>query len=414
MKIFRQMINRVVLRKEDTRSSKAKMQDALTIIPRAEHALSRNDISPSALKVLYRLHNAGYEAFLVGGGVRDVLLDKHPKDFDIATNALPEEVRKLFSNSMLIGRRFRLAHVRFGREIVEVATFRGHEGTGLRHVHADHGMIMRDNVYGNLEDDATRRDFTVNALYYNIADFSIVDYVDGMKDLESRLLRMIGDPNERYREDPVRMLRAVRLAAKLDLTIETKTADAINRHRALLDNVPAARLYDEVVKIAMGGKTVATIPMLQKYELFEELFPLTHVSLSSVDAGPCQRIIDAAMSGADQRYAAGKTLNPAFFFAVMGWIPFQQELSKICATGTSLYPAIALAVTSVLKAQQKVVAVPRRITSMVREIWVMQYHLVQTRRRRIFHTVNIIDNRKIGNVVVKRIHHEITARCIIF
>ena len=193
------------------------------IIPRAEHCISRDNIDDNALKVLYRLHKAGYRALLVGGGVRDLLMNHVPKDFDIATDAHPEQVKKLFSNCRLIGRRFRLAHIFFGREIIEVATFRAsHEGDDPDRVQDDAGRILRDNVYGDIEDDVWRRDFTVNALYYDIADFSVVDYTGAMEDLQKRQLKLIGDPETRYREDPVRMLRAVRFAAKLDFSIHCK------------------------------------------------------------------------------------------------------------------------------------------------------------------------------------------------
>ncbi|HEX7769565.1 MAG TPA: polynucleotide adenylyltransferase PcnB, partial [Dokdonella sp.] len=197
---------------------------AFHVIPRAQHTLSRKSISSGALRVLYRLHEAGFRACLVGGAVRDLLLGGHPKDFDIATNATPEEVRALFRNCRLIGRRFRLAHVVFGREIVEVATFRGGADDGSGDRHLVDGRLVRDNVYGSIEEDAIRRDFTVNALYYDIADFSVLDAVGGMQDLQQRVLRLIGDPVQRYREDPVRMLRAARLAAKLDFQIAPETA----------------------------------------------------------------------------------------------------------------------------------------------------------------------------------------------
>ncbi len=225
------------------------------IISRAAHSVSREEISESALKVLYRLNKAGYQAFLVGGCVRDALLGLHPKDFDVATDATPDEVRDLFSNCRLIGRRFRLAHVRFGREVIEVATFRAaavHEHDDVAHDHE--GRILRDNVYGTLEEDVWRRDFTCNALYYNIDDFSIWDYVDGVRDVDQRRLVLIGDADKRVREDPVRMLRAVRFAAKLDFTIEESAGRAIRSNVALLTNVPSARLFDEFLKLFGGGR----------------------------------------------------------------------------------------------------------------------------------------------------------------
>ena len=212
--------------------------------------------------MLYRLHNAGYEAYLVGGAVRDLLLGHRPKDFDIATDAKPEEVKHLFRNCRLIGRRFRLAHVFFGREIIEVATFRGGEPAESSDHQSDEGMILRDNVYGSLEEDALRRDFTVNALYYNIADFSIVDYWGGVADLDAGLLRLLGDPETRYREDPVRMLRAARFAAKLDFEIEKETAKPILELGGLLDGVPDARLFDEILKLLMAGQAHVSFRIL--------------------------------------------------------------------------------------------------------------------------------------------------------
>ncbi|HET7924163.1 MAG TPA: polynucleotide adenylyltransferase PcnB, partial [Rhodanobacteraceae bacterium] len=229
------------------------------IVPRSEHNISRANISPNALKVLYRLKSAGFEAFLVGGGVRDLLLDRHPKDFDVVTNADPDQIQELFRNCRLIGRRFRLAHVRFGRDIVEVATFRAANVVDPEdddRAHSDSGRILRDNVYGTIDEDVWRRDFTVNALYYNITDFSISDYVNGVDDVRSRTLRLIGDPEKRYREDPVRMLRAVRFAAKLDFTLAPETAAPIASLGHLIKDVPPARLFDELLKLFQSGHAV--------------------------------------------------------------------------------------------------------------------------------------------------------------
>ena len=225
------------------------------IVPRAEHGISRANISENSLKVLYRLRNAGFGAFLVGGGVRDLLLGRHPKDFDVVTDAHPEQIKQLFRNARLIGRRFRLAHVRFGRDIVEVATFRaaanGDTDSGADdRAHSESGRILRDNVYGTIEEDIWRRDFTINALYYNIADFSVWDFTTGFEDIRTRTLRLIGDPERRYREDPVRMLRAVRFAAKLGLTIAPESAEPIFALGAHLRDVPAARLTRELAAAA--------------------------------------------------------------------------------------------------------------------------------------------------------------------
>jgi poly(A) polymerase len=226
------------------------------IIPRSEHNLSRSNVSSNALKVLYRLRNSGFQAFIVGGGVRDLLLGRHPKDFDVVTDALPEQIEDLFGNCRLIGRRFRLAHVRFGRDIVEVATFRATAAEPEdERAHSDSGRILRDNVYGSIGEDVWRRDFTVNALYYTIADFSVWDYVGGLADVQSRTLRLIGDPETRYREDPVRMLRVVRFAAKLDFSIAPEAEEPLSRLGKQLRDVPPARLFDEQSTVSPPGPT---------------------------------------------------------------------------------------------------------------------------------------------------------------
>ena len=237
-----------MLSREESEAEQAVARPQVTVIPREQHAISRKDISENALKVMYRLNKAGYEAWLVGGGVRDLLLGKKPKDFDVTTNATPEQVRKLFRNCRLVGRRFRLAHVMFGPEIIEVATFRGHhEGnvsdrtTSQR---GQNGMLLRDNIFGSIEEDAQRRDFTINSLYYSVADFTVRDYVGGMKDLKDGVIRLIGNPETRYREDPVRMLRAVRFAAKLGMRISPETAEPIPRLATLLNDIPPARLFE--------------------------------------------------------------------------------------------------------------------------------------------------------------------------
>ncbi|MDQ2994681.1 MAG: polynucleotide adenylyltransferase PcnB, partial [Pseudomonadota bacterium] len=281
------------------------------VIPRDAHPISRRDISPAAVKVLNRLDQAGYAAFLVGGGVRDLLLGMHPKDFDVTTDATPEQIRKLFSNSMIIGRRFRLVHVRYGREIVEVATFRGAGGDTDKPVHekAKSGILLNDNVWGSMEEDAFRRDFTVNALFYNIADFSVVDYCHGMRDLEAKQICVIGDPVVRYREDPVRMLRAVRLSAKLGFTIEQASAKPIAEMANLLSHVSPARLFDEFVKMLVGGKAEATFASLQRYDLFGHLFSQAANIVQDERAGYASALIKAALRETDNRVNADKSIN---------------------------------------------------------------------------------------------------------
>ena len=290
--------------------------DKVTVVPREQHNISRKEISPSALKVLYRLNDAGFQAFLVGGGVRDILLGGHPKDFDISTNATPEEVRELFRNSRVIGRRFKIVHVRFGREIIEVTTFRAHheietevsEGESRKHIkhldsaHSSTGMILRDNVYGNIAEDAVRRDFTVNALYYTTNHFMILDFVNGLPDIEQRLIRMIGDPETRYREDPVRILRAIRLAAKLNFGIEKNTEEPIPRLATLLDSISSARLFDETVKLFTNGSAEKTFALLRHYKVADYLFQPTLECLQD-DNDVDSKLLTLALRNTDNRLA---------------------------------------------------------------------------------------------------------------
>ncbi|MCW9048008.1 MAG: polynucleotide adenylyltransferase PcnB, partial [Gammaproteobacteria bacterium] len=297
-----------------------------TIISRPEHTVSRDNIDDTALKVLYRLHKAGYRAMLVGGGVRDLLLGHAPKDFDIATDALPEDVKKLFSNCRLIGRRFRLAHVFFGREIIEVATFRASQdeekqnsiSRDVDRAHDDSGRILRDNVYGQLEDDVWRRDFTVNALYYDIANFSIVDYTSAMSDVENKVLRLIGDPQTRYREDPVRMLRAIRFAAKLGFSIHPDSEQPIFDLGYLLGDIPPARLFDEVLKLFHSGQGVKSLQLLRRYNLLQYLFKQADDLLKQGD-DIFDAFIHLALESTDKRINEGKPVTPAFLFAAMLW-----------------------------------------------------------------------------------------------
>ncbi len=360
------------------------------IIPRPEHRVSRANISKNALKVLYRLKDAGYAAFLVGGGVRDLLLGLQPKDFDIATDATPEEVRALFSNSRLIGRRFRLAHVRFGREIIEVATFRG---TGVTasdtpengdHVIHESGRIITDNAWGSIEEDALRRDFTVNALYYNIADYSIWDFTGGVADIDQRVLRLIGDPERRYREDPVRMLRAARLAAKLDLNIDAATAAPIPGMASLIDDVPPARLFDEFLKLFQTGHALASYRKLQQLSLFEHLFPETAAGLRDDVDGRFTALVEAALANTDQRVAEERPISPMFMFAVLLWRPVQR-LARELAMQDQLSEAQALmaAAAEISSRQSRRIAVPRRYSLPMRDVIQLQPRLENRQSRRV-------------------------------
>lgn len=334
---------------------------------------------------MYGLKDAGFEAYLVGGGVRDLLLKLHPKDFDIVTDAQPEQVRKIFRNCILIGRRFRLAHVRFGREIIEVATFRaGVKHDSDKYQRSEHGMILRDNVYGTMEEDAWRRDFTVNALYYRIKDFSIIDYIGGMRDLAARTIRMIGDPLVRYREDPVRMLRAIRLAAKTGFTIEKNTAAPITKLAPLFVNVSPARLLEEVIKWFRSGKSLETFSLLQKHKLFAFLFAQTAASLQGPNSKTIVAILHHGFANTDQRISMGKTIIPAFLYAVLLWWPLQEQIEIIRQNEKiSEIAAIQRAMQHVLHLQKNQTLLPQKLLFTIKDIWVMQHQLTQKKKRRI-------------------------------
>lgn len=323
--------------------------------------------------MLYRLHGAGYEAFLVGGCVRDLLFGYRPKDFDIATNAHPEEVRKLFKNCRLIGKRFRLAHIVFGKEIIEVATFRTHhEKAHEQHGKSSHqGMILRDNVYGTIEDDVWRRDFTINALYYNIADFSVVDYTGGMQDIQHKLLRIIGNPEQRFTEDPVRLLRAVRFLGKLKLHVSPETEKLLNKMGHLLQHVSSARLFQEVLKLFHEGATVSTFQLLQKYHFLEHLFSQTAQALNQPET---QKLLDEALSSTDTRVREDKTVSPAFLLAVLLWRPVLKQSLRLQADNLPTFAALEQALHIVLNTQTKQLAMPRTLAISIREICLLQHH----------------------------------------
>lgn len=364
---------------------------ALKVIPRAAHNVSRDEISNAALKVLYRLHKAGYQAFLVGGGVRDAMLELHPKDFDIATNATPEEVRSLFSNCRLIGRRFRLAHVRFGREIIEVATFRAaanHKDDDSSH--DTEGRILRDNVYGSVEADVWRRDFTCNALYYNIADFSIWDYTGGFEDVKRKRLVLIGDPAQRLREDPVRMLRAVRFAGKLGFTIDESVVEAMRGHTGLLTNVPAARLFDEFLKLFQAGFAERTFNLLREHKLFGELFPATEEELAKDDS--YLAFTHAALKNSDKRVAEGKSVTPMFLLGVFLWAPIK-KLAAIRRSEEKMSEsqALGLAAYEIVSQQQQRISIPKRFTVPMREMLSLQPRFEFVRGKR---AMNLLEHRR--------------------
>jgi poly(A) polymerase len=379
------------------------------IIPRSDHPVSRQSISPNALRVLYRLKDAGFQGFLVGGCVRDLILGRHPKDFDVATDALPEQVRKLFRNCRLVGRRFRLAHVVYGREIIEVATFRAasapspgqepiadpdaEEGdaaepeeerppSSIHRAHDQSGRILRDNIYGSIDEDVWRRDFTVNALYYNIADFSIWDYVGGVEDVAAHRLRLIGDPETRYREDPVRMLRAARFEAKLGFKLDAAGAAPIPQLRQLLAGVPAARLFDETNKLFLTGNAAASLKALRHRGLLEVLFPAVERYLQRHPDGLVEQLLWRGLSNTDERVQADRPVTPTYLFALLLYGPIAAAIEAQPPENWHEQHAILEATDRALREAQARVTIPKRVAFGVRELFALQPRLENPRGRR--------------------------------
>ena len=336
---------------------------------------------------MYRLKDAGYQAFLVGGSVRDLLLGIVPKDFDVATNALPEEIRRVFRNCRLIGRRFRLAHVHFGDEIIEVATFRAsaapeevddEDHREVEDVRGDaraldrNGRILRDNLYGSIDADVWRRDFTANALYYNIADFSVWDYVGGAADVNARVLKLIGDPETRYREDPVRMLRAARFAAKLGFTLHPGTRAPLKELAPLLGGVPAARLFDECLKLFLGGHAVAGFERLREFDLLAHFLPSLADELATAPDGEAARLLALGLAGTDARVRADRSVTPTFLFAVLLYGPIMRLAAERADAGIPSVQALAEATDSIVAAQVRRIAIPKRFTLPLREMLALQ------------------------------------------
>ncbi len=337
-------------------------------IARADHPISRAQISPGTLRVLYGLKDAGYDGYMVGGGVRDLLAGLEPKDFDVATNAHPEEVKRVFRSCRLIGRRFVICHVRFGNEMTEVTTFRGQITDG--HERDETGRILSDNEYGTLETDAFRRDFTINALYYDIRDYAIVDLVGGLDDMERRLVRMIGDPELRYREDPVRMLRAIRIANKLKFEIERQTAEPISRLASLLREIPPARLFDEVVKLLQTRDGVANFNDLRRHGLLQHLLPQTETALSDP---AMQQFVNLALANTAERLNNDQSVSPAFLYAALLWPAVVREMRRLAGrSGTQSDDVIAQASELAVHRVQQHIAMPKRFSIPMREIWALQ------------------------------------------
>jgi len=340
----------------------------------AEHGLKYDEVDENALDVVERLDEGGFEAYLVGGCVRDLLLGLDPKDFDVATNATPEEVRGLFRRSRLVGRRFRIAHVRYGRHLIEVSTFRkAHaEEEDERH-HADSGLILRDNVWGSLEDDATRRDFTINALYYDPIDEQILDFVGGLDDLDNRRLRFIGDTRTRLREDPVRILRAVRFKAKLGFDLDPSIVAAIRESAEHLGAIPPARLFDEVCKLFVSGHSAEIWSYIAPTPLRAALFPC---------APPDDPFILRAMQNTDARIAEDKPVTPGFLLAVLLWRDYQARVTELEGSQRPA-EARATAAGESLAAEQDIITIPRRFSQFVRDVWGLQGRLETIRPKSI-------------------------------
>ena len=357
------------------------------ILSSRQHSLHRNEISRHAVNVVERLQHAGYQAFVVGGCVRDLLLGQHPKDYDVATSATPEQVRAEFRNARVIGRRFKLVHVHFGREIIEVATFRANhpeqDDAGDSHLaqRNESGRILRDNIYGTMEDDAQRRDFTINALYYDPSSERIHDHTRGMHDIRNRLIRLIGDPAQRYQEDPVRMMRAVRFAAKLDFEIEKHSAEPIAELAELLDDVPSARLFDEVIKLFLSGKAERTFDLLLEHDLFAPLFPASAAALED-NPDYVETLIRNALVNTDLRIAQGKPVTPAFLFAALLWPALPARVEEHQARGVPPIPAMQEAAHEIIWEQCQRTAIPKRFSMPMREIWDMQERLPRRQGRR--------------------------------
>ncbi len=340
-------------------------------IPFNEHQIDESKICHQARFVVETLIQANYQAYLVGGCVRDLVLGIEPKDFDVATDAHPEQIRALFDNSRLIGRRFRIVHVVFKRNIIEVSTFRANASQSSQHSHKEHsGRIVRDNTFGTIEEDAMRRDFTINALYYDINKSEVLDYCSGYQDLLDKKIRMIGDVTTRYREDPVRILRALRFRAKLDLIIEQHTEQPIKQLAPLLADIPAARLFDEVIKLFHSGYAVRCFEELKKYHLLSVLFPITEQAIKHKHS--FSSIIHSALENTDSRIAQGKSVNPAFIFSILLWQPYLQLLQQTIDQGTPYAEAAWSAGRAVVLDQSNITSIPKRFSIMICEIWKLQ------------------------------------------
>ncbi|HBA87311.1 MAG TPA: poly(A) polymerase [Geobacter sp.] len=380
------------------------------IIPRSEHSVSRSQLSPNGVKVLYKLREHGFIAYLVGGGVRDLLLGREPKDFDVVTDATPGQLKKTFRNCRLIGRRFRLAHLHFHDEIIEVATFRSaadatpeeppeeavepvpeaealeqeRDGRRRGHLHgprmlkSEDGMVLRDNVFGTPEEDAVRRDFTVNALFYNIADFSIIDHVGGMEDLKNGLIRTIGDPQVRFTEDPVRMIRAVRFASMLGFNIEQRTEAAMVELSGTINKATPPRMFEEILKLLLMGAGERTYQMLRHYGLFEPLFPHFDAWLGRESEGFPHVRVGKALEWVDDLRGEGLPVSAPLLLALMFGEYLEEKIAVLRETGLPPQQAADGAVAAFAGEMASTVAIPNRALLAVREILTLQQRFQKT------------------------------------
>ena len=355
--------------------------NTLKRIPFSDHQIDESKICHQARFVVETLIDANYQAYLVGGSVRDLVLGIEPKDFDVATDAHPEEICKLFDNSRLIGRRFRIVHVYFGRNVIEVSTFRANTTKNKSSVKQSTGRIIKDNTFGSIEEDALRRDFTINAMYYDLQNSQVLDYCSGYSDLLNKSIRMIGDAATRYREDPVRILRALRFRAKLGLHIEKDTEQPIKKLGSLLSDIPPARLFDEAIKLFHSGYAVRCFQELRQYQLLRILFPITHKAL--VHDESFSLLIHKALENTDERIAMGKSVNPAFIFSILLWHPYLQLLKQTNEQKTSYAERAWTAGRTTVLDQSTVTSIPKRFSVTICEIWKLQNRFDKKQGKRV-------------------------------
>ncbi|MFZ6754649.1 polynucleotide adenylyltransferase PcnB [Undibacterium sp. Dicai25W] len=363
--MIKKFIRKILGVKNSAESGKANPKP--TMLTAKEHGINPKLVSANAIRVTQTLQENGFKAFIVGGAVRDLLTGVKPKDFDIATNATPEQVKRLFRRAFIIGRRFQIVHVMFGQDLLEVTTFRGPSNDAPPK--DEHGRVLRDNTFGEQHEDAARRDFTINAMYYDPASQTVFDYHGGIKDIRKKTLRIIGVPEARYREDPVRMLRVVRFAAKLQFEIDAATRAPIGVMAPLINNVPAARVFDEMLKLLTSGHAMACLQQLRKEGLHHGLMPLLDVVMEQPLG---EKFVTLSLANTDERVQQGKPVSPSFLFASLLWHQVLEKWDAYKAAGEFPIPALHLAADDVLNAQTDALAIQRKIGADMRDIWAMQ------------------------------------------